>query len=162
VTKLEAARIQLAEAIRLHFGQREPIAIHTLAAAAGQVVHDLLAERGKESILRSGQFAKPEHKKFLIGVLKRPENFFKHADNDPADLLTYHPDLAVMMIFTASVDIGQLDEGWPHECRVFMNWFTASYPEMIRWDEIGIKPLQELAILRGASPSTWLAALDRK
>ena len=41
ITKLEAAERQLAQAIRLFFGQGDEIAIHTLASTAYQILSDM-------------------------------------------------------------------------------------------------------------------------
>jgi hypothetical protein len=52
INKLEAARRQLAIAIRLFFDKSDPIAIHTLAAAAYQIFYDLSKEKEFISLVK--------------------------------------------------------------------------------------------------------------
>lgn len=51
VTKLDAARRQLETAERLWFLEDDPASIHTLAAAAHRVVHDIAEKAGDGATL---------------------------------------------------------------------------------------------------------------
>jgi hypothetical protein len=41
ITKLDAAKRQLATAIRLYFEDRDPVSVHTLVMAAGEIIDRL-------------------------------------------------------------------------------------------------------------------------
>jgi hypothetical protein len=66
VTKLEAARRQLRTAIELWFHSGEPVSIHTLAAAAYQVVHDLNRRKKGPPLLLDNDMIKVEYRREYI------------------------------------------------------------------------------------------------
>lgn len=49
INKLSAGERQLSAAIRMYFLEEEPLAIHTVASAAHNVLSDLLSHRGKDA-----------------------------------------------------------------------------------------------------------------
>lgn len=57
VSKLDAAKRQLETVIRLYFAGRDPVSIHTLTAAAYNIVHDITANRGAEPMIVKDLFA---------------------------------------------------------------------------------------------------------
>ncbi|MDE0190471.1 MAG: hypothetical protein OXQ90_03865 [Gammaproteobacteria bacterium] len=50
VTKLEAARRQLREAIRMFFADADVLAVHTVASAAYRLISDLKSQRGRDEV----------------------------------------------------------------------------------------------------------------
>ena len=48
ITKLEAARRQLAAAVRFFIHEEDELAIHTVASAAASIISDLLSQRGHD------------------------------------------------------------------------------------------------------------------
>ena len=48
IPKLDAAKRQLETAIRLYFSSADPVAVHTLTAAAYNVIRDVTAKLGAE------------------------------------------------------------------------------------------------------------------
>src|SRR5260221_11225206 len=60
ITKLEAARRQLATAIELWFLDGDPISIHTLAFAAHEVVHVIFRKNGGTDLLFHSRRIKDE------------------------------------------------------------------------------------------------------
>jgi hypothetical protein len=88
ITKLEAARRQLDEAIRLWLDSREPLAVHTLTMAAFRVLYDLIA------------INEPEYSSHLKQLLSahgftrfyKIANALKHADRDPASAVSLPDD----------------------------------------------------------------------
>src|SRR6266704_1106553 len=81
ITRIDAACRQLDSAIALYFNEGDPIAVHTLACAAHQIIHDINKHRnGPELLFNSLVFTDGGiAKKYL----HQHYNFFKHADNDP-------------------------------------------------------------------------------
>lgn len=55
VSKLEAAERQLDAAIRLFFAREDAVSVHTLAAAAYQVIIDICKQRGIERELEDSK-----------------------------------------------------------------------------------------------------------
>src|SRR5438128_1514480 len=60
VTKLDAVRRQLETAIILWFHDGDPVSIHTLAAAAYQIIYDINAHRGGAPMMRDSEKIRPE------------------------------------------------------------------------------------------------------
>lgn len=92
VSKLDAARRQLDCAIALYFNDGDSVSTHTLVAAAYEVLRDLSArENGMPAMLkeRTLDFVRPEHQKAVRQKLSEAENFFKHADRDPTEILEF-------------------------------------------------------------------------
>jgi hypothetical protein len=51
VSKLDAAKRQLETAIRLYFSDGDPVSIHTLTAAAYNILRDVTKQKGVELML---------------------------------------------------------------------------------------------------------------
>src|SRR5437660_11025323 len=95
IAKLDAAERQLAQAIRLFFDRGDEIAVHTLASAAYQVLSDLCAKRGiAREIEDSEILAEIGVKGEFIAAMRKPQNFFKHADRDAEDTVRFSPMLS--------------------------------------------------------------------
>lgn len=104
VTKLEVARNQLDAAIELFFLSDNAIAIHTLTAAAYNVLRDLAKRDGSDfPFIKSGFIATLDdsEKNKVIAFLNGPENFFKHADRDPDGIMEFDPQLTELMLVDA-------------------------------------------------------------
>lgn len=72
--------MQLATAIEMWFNDDNPVAVHTLACAAHQIIHDLNRQKKGPPLLLDSDFIKPEFRKEAVALLKKPSGFFKHAD----------------------------------------------------------------------------------
>lgn len=131
VSKLDAARRQMNEAIRFFFEQRDTIAIHTLAAAAAQVLQDLCKAQGIETFLRNANLIRPDKRKFWRQLLKASENFFKHADRDPEATHDFRPGSTEFVIFDATLMYPLLTKRQTYEGAVFQSWFFLKYPDML-------------------------------
>ena len=131
VTKLDAAERQLREAIRLFLEDRDPLAIHTLASAAAQITADLLRAKGVPSIIRSGAMIKDERRAEVLGTIRAPENFLKHADNDPGAVLRFNSDATPFFIFAAIAEFQLLAGRQFPGADVFLIWFYMKYPDVI-------------------------------
>lgn len=105
ISKLDAAKRQLEVAIRLYFHFGDPVAIHTLTAAAYNVLKDINSHRGGEQVLMKAQLAKefirPEYQKEFIKKLNEAENFFKHANSDPEAVLKFKPRQSEFLLWEA-------------------------------------------------------------
>jgi len=134
VTKLEAARRQLATAIELYFNDGDPVSIHTLAVAAHQLIHDINRKKKGPPLFFDAEFIKPEHKTEFIGILKRDANFFKHADRgrtgqlDSIDFVPFGNEVFLSMAVLGLKHLGEkLNK---HEVS-FLIWETIQRPDLL-------------------------------
>jgi hypothetical protein len=129
LTKVDSARRQLAEAIRLFFDRRDPVAIHTLAAAAREVIHDVAKSKGLESILQSGIEQLPTDKReYYMRTLRSTQNFLKHADKHPDEIHVFRPEETEYFIFDAVDTYRRLADAMFPEGEVFAKWFHLKNP----------------------------------
>ncbi|MGY4828214.1 hypothetical protein ACVNIS_06530 [Sphaerotilaceae bacterium SBD11-9] len=128
VTKLDAAREQLQEAITLFFEDRSAIAIHTLVLSAHQVLHDY-TER-KASMIKNDR-ALNEHGQSIIQRYNREFNFFKHAKGDKNDTLKFDPELHTFFLADALHLFAAATGEWPRAHQAFNFWFILKRPNMV-------------------------------
>lgn len=132
VTKLEAARCQLATAIRLYFDDNDPISVHTLARAAAEIIDRLCEANGTPSqrkvMLDS---IVPDRKKEVIDALNKAGNFFKHAaTSKPHETLDNFSDEQNIFLILMAVDgLRWLGDELP-EARVFAAWIAIVEPSL--------------------------------
>jgi hypothetical protein len=101
VSKLDAARRQLDAAIDLYFAEGDEIAIHTLAAAAYELVNTLRTKRGLPDEITA--MILPEYRKEFEQRWRKAQNFFKHADKDADSVLEFEPHQTEIRLFMASL-----------------------------------------------------------
>lgn len=142
VTKLDAARRHMNEAIRMLFAQCDPLAIHTLACAATQVLSDLCKARGIPSLLRGADGIRQERRKEWIDAIKRAENFFKHADRTPDEVLVFNREQTEIVLLEAGSLYWQLTRHYTFEGFVYYLWASAKYPDLIPDGEYKSKVLE--------------------
>jgi len=130
LTKLEVATRQLKEAIWLFFNQHDSIAIHTLVAAAHQVLHDLAKDKGIFDI-KNNPLIREEKKGYWLKRLSEAENYFKHAERDPAATLEFPTDLTQIFLIDALHLHQQLTKSIFPEAFVYGVWFARKYPDTI-------------------------------
>ena len=75
ITKMEAAHRQLGVAIRLWFEDGDQIAIHSLAAAAHQIIHDLNRRKKGPALLFDTDLLPKEHRQTFVSALKSASEF---------------------------------------------------------------------------------------
>jgi len=155
ISKVDAARRNLAAAIRLFFEHGDPIAIHTLGAAAQSIIRDIAKSRGLEhtSILHDHPDIPPEARKQWIDILNAPRNFFKHADRDPDATLEFDPAANETLLLDAVLILSEIDKRHLSEASVYIGWFTTANPALrgaINNNQIG-----EHAVRVGISPTDF-------
>ena len=132
VSKLEAAKRQLETVIRLYFSNGDPVSIHTLTAAAYNILHDVTKQKGAEPMVIKGQmldYAKPEYRQMIKGKVSEAENFFKHADRDHEATLDFNPDMSDLLIIDACAQYKKLAGEEPPLFVIYRIWFTANYTD---------------------------------
>ncbi len=145
VTKIAAAKSQLLESINLHFEERDPVSVHTLAGAALQILQDhFTAEQVHAYQLPfhyNSPFIKEDKRSFWFKSINAAKNFFKHADNDikqGKDHIEFSPDLNDLYIFETIrllTILEKTDYLTEPEFRVFCTWFIQKYPDSVNENE---------------------------
>jgi hypothetical protein len=92
IPKLDAARRQLEAAISLFFENGDPVAIHTLACAAYDIIDNVNHSRGGKDMFVKRRYTQLPGRPSRA-VLNSVQNFFKHADNDPEAELEFFPEM---------------------------------------------------------------------
>ena len=121
-------------AIELWFHDGDPVCIHTLASAAHQIVHDLNRQnKGTELLFDLTFFKTEKQKKEFVAQIRKPSNFFKHADRGARakDTIVFDPDLNVHMIMFATFAIQYLGKKLTSEEMAFQLWHIIRKPELL-------------------------------
>jgi hypothetical protein len=135
LTKLDAARRQIDEAIRMFFERRDTVSTHTVAAAAAQVLADLGKSRGFQGWTRNKTLVKEGHWKEWRAAIAKCEQFFKHADQDPDATCDFHPEITQFFL-VESVEMLRMFTGkFTWSGLIFSIWFSATYPEVLQETE---------------------------
>lgn len=131
VSKTDAACRQLREAIVLFFERRDLVAVHTLAAAALQVLSDIGKATGATSMLKQGHYIREDKKKVWFELLNEAQNFFKHADKDPEGVLEFKPSSTPFYIIDAVLLESQIRKQLSPASNCFLLWFYVAYPDVL-------------------------------
>lgn len=132
ISKLEAAERQLRQAVRLFFQRGDDVAVHTLAAAAYQIVSDLCEQKGIQREMEDSPILEEMGVKGeALAAMRKPQNFFKHADKDPEGTVRFNPLLSACLILYAvqyfyAISGKQFPEG-----QVFRVWFFLRFPDRV-------------------------------
>ena len=133
ISKLDAAKRQLETAIRLYFSNGDPVSIHTLTAAAHNIIRDVTKRRGNELMLVKDQlleYLKPDFRKIFKEKLNEAENFFKHADRDHEATLNFNPDRSEFLIIDACSQYCKLTGEDPPLFQIYRGWFMANNQDL--------------------------------
>lgn len=134
-SKPEAARRQLDEAIAMLFADRDPLPIRTLVAAAHTILSDLVEIQSAGSSWRTALVESSGlSRKEAIAVLNVANNYLKHADRDPDDVLTFSENETDHVIFFATLECCELGQPLSTEMQAFQIWYLAAYPEQLGED----------------------------
>lgn len=132
VSKLDAAKRQLETAMNLFFRGGDPVAIHTLANAAQEVLEDISIKQGFSSIRKDVlAMAREDKRAELEQKLTAPKNFFKHADRDPDGIVKFNPESTAFDIWDAGRMYYILTQDNIPLFRVFDIWFYSRHPDVI-------------------------------
>ena len=133
--KLAVAQRQLDTAIELYFADGDPVPIHALAAAAYEVIHHVLKSRSPKNLMPDLLFntlvIKDEHLGAWEKLVKKPQNFFKHADRDPEGTIEFSPADTEIFIFFAIIGLSHLDVLRNATERAFVQWSALNHPERL-------------------------------
>jgi hypothetical protein len=106
--KEQVAVSQLDTAITLLFNGGDIVPVHTLAAAAANILNDLLHAIGETSWRDKILNYYPEYKKVMKSFLSQAQNYFKHADRDSNEDIEFEEANAESIIFLATFEYSEL------------------------------------------------------
>ncbi len=154
VSKLDAARRQLEAAIDLYSRHGDEVAIHTLAAAAYDVLRDLNEAQGGGPMIKDiHKYVDPQHAELLRKKLNEAQNFFKHADRDPGSVHSFKPLQTETLLFEACLKHRELSGRITPLLAVYSVWFMLLNRDIFEKQPTFAKVLNNL--------SEWSAAKDR-
>lgn len=140
--KAEVARRLLGTALDLFLRVRDPVAVHCLAMAGGEIAESLVEKGGGEPFKNHVLETFPDMNiKELRDIQRRYSNAFKHAtDRQGKD----REDESILTSFDGSVNDATLFIGWydygaggfprPIEAQVLEAWYLAKHPEKVNPD----------------------------
>jgi hypothetical protein len=133
LTKIAAARRQLATAIRLQFDGGDLVSVFSLAANAWEVIDTLCVRAGVDSLSVQTREHLPPGKDLKSHYVNSPyRNFFKHADRDPEAVIEDLSESTVdSIVFLAVEDYIRLLKRSPIEFQVFQLWYLGLYRNKI-------------------------------
>ncbi len=131
LNKRDVALRQVRTAIRLFILGEDLVSIHTLAAAAHQVLRDLLKPAGEGSILKDNDRIRPERRKEFAQKINEAENFAKHAERDRDAVLDFNPELTHHFLLDCILMYERLTGRKIKEGIIFAGWYMVRYPETL-------------------------------
>jgi hypothetical protein len=160
ITKLDAAQRQLRTALRLWFDDGDPVSIHTLLAAAHEIIHRLYRNKGLVNLVFDSDLIKDEYRGDFARKMKEAPNFFKHANQESSDAkILFDPetnDFLLMFVVQALADMGEkLDV----EEVAFIWWQKVHEPRLFVSENYDI-PVDLLKQLKGVNKSQFLKACE--
>ena len=126
VNKLDVAYEQLVTAVRLYMADAHPIPTWTLTAAGYEIVQVINRRLGGESMMVKEQLVDQVDQPLrsrLWKNIQRPQNYFKHADRDHAEVLRIPEEGKLeLLLFDAILAYRRIVGSWPAEFWVFQGW----------------------------------------
>lgn len=154
ISKLDAAKRQLDAAIRMLFLGEDIIAVHTVAAAAGNILKDISIAKhpDKSWHLQAMQVNKLERRQYMQ-IMNAAANFLKHADRDPDGAWDFSPSETEVTLFWAVLEANHF--GPKSVLQDFYElWWLASHrsPEWLKGLGEGHEPLVEVSRVLNGRP----------
>jgi hypothetical protein len=112
----------------MFFERKDSIAVHTLAAAARDILVVLAKPRGFKSIFE-GQLLRKQD----IDTFRAAQNFFKHAAKDPNEELPFFPETTMFHLSDAARLHWKLKGRLVPEVAAFLAWYWGKHPHFARW-----------------------------
>ena len=125
ITKLDAARRQLDSAIALYFDDGDEISTHTLVGAAHILITDLFSAAKQESLMY--QYIRPEKRKDFERAIRGPQNFLKHVEKDPDDVLDFEPHGTELLLFLEIESFRKLTGSITDRMNAFVTYAAATW-----------------------------------
>ena len=133
VTKIDAARRQLATAITLWFTGGDTVSIYTLSHAAYEVIHNFTRRKRGRDLLFDSLVIRDEYRKEFNTILRNPANFFKHAQRGKTENPTveFYPETSELFFLYSVFGLSLVGIELNNEETVFCWWITFHRPEIL-------------------------------
>jgi len=131
ISKLDVAKRQLETAIRLFFKEEDPVSIHTLSAAAYDILNPLCNSKGIKGFVKNTEMIKKERRKEYSKMINSAQNFFKHGSSDKDQVYQFHYEATPFFIWDACNMYFHLTGERPKELSIFNIWFYLRDPNML-------------------------------
>lgn len=162
ISKLEAAKRQLDVAIRLLFDGNDAVAVHTLVGAASVIISDLMKKHHPDKSW--DKFAQEANKitaSEYFQVMRKPQNFLKHARDDADATLEFDPKDTESVAFWAVMNLGNFG-ALSMEASVLQLWYLACHaPRLDPNVDPYKRALEAFGDLRGKLRAERLAVAKR-
>jgi hypothetical protein len=136
ITKMDAAHRQIRAAIRMWFTEEDPVAIHTLIAAAHELLHTLFKRKGLSGLIFDSPIIREEYRGDAAKRIKAPATFFKHSQRDPDAVIDFYPRMNELLLFACVHALGRMDEPNSLEYDSLLWWIWVHYPKFFPADTI--------------------------
>lgn len=131
-TKRDAATRQLDVAIAMLFTDGDPLAVRTLAGAAYGILADLAEHQARGASWRAKVIEDSGlSENAARGILNAAQNYLKHADRDPEDILVFEESDNDHLLFVASLECCGINHPLSFSMQAFQIWYLAMYPEKV-------------------------------
>lgn len=158
VSKIDAAKRQLATAIELWFRDGDAVSIYTLSHAAYEVIHEISKPTRKRDLLFDSIVIKDEYQKEYVDTLKRPANFFKHGlrGSQKDRGITFYPVVSELFFVFSIAGLELLGSSAGEHGAVFQAWVAYNRPHLLTPNgrnhfKIDSIPVEVLDQIRGLS-----------
>src|SRR5262249_31719300 len=125
LTKIDVAEAHIRTAVRLFFEGCHPVPVYTLANAAREILTSIGEKTGIETVTYSLAKRRGVTHKSLVRDVKRDANYFKHADRDATDVLSFNEGKVYGVLQIACHDFGLITGEMPIEAQIYEVWVTA-------------------------------------
>jgi hypothetical protein len=130
ITKLDAARRQIETAIILWFKESDPVSIHTLVSAGHRLVYDINRKSLGLPMLGDTTNIRPGHEKEYRDLLAKASNFFKHANRDAEETLSFSPESTAFHLLDVCNVYQRLATERRPLMRLFVLYMEIHYPDL--------------------------------
>jgi hypothetical protein len=148
VTKMDAVRRQLNTAIELWVSDGDPVAIHTLASASHDVLHQLYRKKGLTGLIFDSPIVRPERRAKWAEGATRHFNFFKHGRKDIDKTIDFQPEVNDFLILFLIIGLDRMEEELSFLEQAFRNWQFINRPEFLIENAYKNVGLNDVEILR--------------
>lgn len=133
LSKISAARSQLETAIDLYFQEGDPVSIHALAANAREILSDLYQKSGAVPFLEEciSLFIKKEKQREIRDLLRKTQNYIKHADLDTNKLYEFSSSETQFVIWEACELFKTLTKENPKPIFIYWFWFFMNHQDVL-------------------------------
>jgi len=156
LNKIEVAETLINEAVFLFFDNASPVITEVLTGAALDILRPLAKREKIKSWLFDNAQVPSDQKKAWADVMKKPYNFFKHADRDSDLKLSYNDASVECRLLDACHLLTKLNQLDLHKQRdrsssalLFANWFQHKHPELL------LEPLKNAETLNPDDLTEW-------